>query len=93
MSPPLPANFPNVLSNPFEIGTRVRWLPLVMAIDWGTVVGVVFEWHHGLAGWYPRYCVLLDADSPSHRWLDCDWAWEWDLEQIEVVHANCLDAS
>lgn len=88
MSHSLPVNFPNSLLSPLEIGARVRWLPLPSAVDWGTVVGILFEWHQGLSGWYPRYCVWLAPDSPSHDWINSDWAWSWDLEQLESGNSD-----
>lgn len=91
MSSILPTNLPNSLSNPFAIGARVRWLPLPTATDWGTIVGLLFEWHSDLSGWYPRYCIRLDADSPSHCWLDSDWAWAWDLEHLESVDSSSAE--
>lgn len=78
--PALPTNFPAGIVVTFAIGDRVRWIPLPSATDWGTIVGLLYDWAEPHHSWQPRYCVLLDADSPSREWTIADWAWQWDLE-------------
>ncbi|NJL22793.1 MAG: hypothetical protein HC895_21380 [Leptolyngbyaceae cyanobacterium SM1_3_5] len=85
----MPAHFPSDIPTTFAIGDRVRWLPLPSATDWGTIVGLLYDWAEGYHSWQPKYCVLLDADSPSRDWTIADWAWQWDLE---VFTSTLLDS-
>jgi len=84
---PLPTQFPQGLTTRFNLGDRVQWIPLP-STDWGTIIGLEYEWSESLSGWQPRYCVLLDDDSPSRYWVERDWAWEWDLQPVAVAAAR-----
>lgn len=71
----------------FQLGQRVCWIPQP-STDWGTIIGLEYEWSGTLESWQPKYCVLLDADSPSREWVDRDWAWEKDIQPIAAVAAK-----
>ncbi len=80
----LPEDFPESLPPfSFKLGDRVRWKPMP-STDWGTIAGMEYSWHQPRNSWQPRYKVHLDSDSPSRAWIVEDWAWEWDLEMLEV---------
>ncbi len=80
----LPEDFPKSLPPfSFKLGDRVRWKPMP-STDWGTIAGMEYAIHQPRNSWQPRYKVHLDSDSPSRAWIVEDWAWEWDLEMLEV---------
>jgi hypothetical protein len=87
----LPANFPENLPVPkFQIGDRVRWLPMPSQ-DYGTVIGFAYSLATHLQAWHWQYVVWLDADSPSHRWITTETAWETDLEPLAEIQAPSVE--
>ena len=80
----LSAAFPEVETPRFLYGDRLRWLSNGETTDWGIVVGRAYSFAPHRCRWQWCYLLWLEAESPSAAWIRSDFAWEDDLEPLEM---------
>lgn len=87
----LPEEFPHVNPPQFEIGDRLRWIPLEentnqiqnFNLDWGMVIGRFYSYAPEQKSWSWCYLIYLDKTAKSAPWCQFDTAWEEDLESLD----------
>lgn len=78
----LPEVIPKVLPQPkFQLGESVCWFQVPNG-DFGRVIGIFYTHEASCQAAGLHYLILLDGQSPSHKIVSCDFAFEDDLQHL-----------
>lgn len=78
----LPETLPKALPQPkFQLGEQVRWFQVPNG-DFGRIAGIIYTHEASCQATGFHYLVLLDDQSSSRLIVNCDFAFEDDIQRI-----------